>query len=189
MKSHNFKIICICIFAAMWGAIEIFLGSILHQIPGKPIPTAMTIMILVIPLLVILYKLTGCIKVILAVGLITAILKLFSPGGAKFNPFISIIIEALIFSLIFFLIPEKLKKTRIIAAGILTSAGGSMIGRVITYYIFGYFKEKTLKYFLIFVFTKIGTGITGGIIGSILAFIILDKIKNHPLLQKKNTDV
>ncbi len=177
MKFSNIQIICVCIFSAMWGVIEIFIGALLHQIPGKPIPTAMTIMIFVIPILTILYEITGSIKAILLTGLIAAILK--------FSPFLSIIIETGIFSAFFFIISNRFKNLKILLAGILTAAGGSTIGSLLNSFIFGFLKGKTAKYIIIFIVSKLGTGIIGGIIGSLLAIIILKKLRNHPLLKNK----
>lgn len=185
MGLNNKQLIATCIFAAMWSAVEIFLGSLLHQIPGKPIPTGMAAMIFAIPILTILYEITGNIKCIMIAGLITAILKLFSPGGAKFSPVISIMIETTVFSIFFYFISDKFKKLRIFIAGITASILGSTVGSFINSMIFGLFSDKTTKFILLLYSKRIITGFLGGIIGASIAIAIIKKLNYHYMLRKK----
>ncbi|HPN29708.1 MAG TPA: hypothetical protein PKY81_02005 [bacterium] len=185
MKLSNTQIICVCIFAAMWSAVEIFLGSLLHQIPGKPIPTAMAAMIFAIPILTLLYEITQNVETIILAGCITAILKVFSPGGVKITPFVSILLETGIFAAIIFVIPDTFKKLKIFAAGIAASVGGSVIGGLFGAVMFGLFNTETRNYILILFAKKFGTGLLGGIIGALIAVSIISRLNRHPLFKNR----
>ncbi len=96
----RFKIrdlVYIAIFGAIWGALEITLGSYLHLIfPPVVTPligagTVMTAMGMIVALMGRLFvPRTGT---VLMIGVVTAILKMLSVGGVKLSPMLAIIIE------------------------------------------------------------------------------------------------
>lgn len=90
----------IAIFGAIWGALEITLGSYLHVIfPPLTTPlvgtgTVMTGIGMIIALMGYLFvPKTGT---VLMIGVVTAILKALSIGGVKLSPMLAIIIECLL---------------------------------------------------------------------------------------------
>ncbi|MDH7486947.1 MAG: ECF transporter S component [Anaerolineae bacterium] len=90
----------IAIFGAIWGALEITLGSYLHVIfPPLTTPlvgtgTIMTGIGMIIALMGYLFvPKTGA---VLMIGVVTAILKALSIGGVKLSPMLAIIIECLL---------------------------------------------------------------------------------------------
>lgn len=90
----------IAIFGAIWGALEITLGSYLHVIfPPLSTPlvgtgTVMTGIGMIIALMGYFFvPKTGT---VLMIGVVTAILKALSIGGVKLSPMLAIIIECLL---------------------------------------------------------------------------------------------
>ncbi|MBC8447326.1 MAG: ECF transporter S component [Chloroflexi bacterium] len=90
----------IAIFGAIWGALEMTLGSYLHVIfPPVTTPlvgtgTVMTAIGMIVALMGYLFvPQTGA---VLMIGVVTAILKALSIGGVKLSPMLAIIIECLL---------------------------------------------------------------------------------------------
>ena len=90
----------IAIFGAIWGALEMTLGSYLHVIfPPVTTPlvgtgTVMTAIGMIVALMGYLFvPQTGA---VLMIGVVTAILKALSIGGIKLSPMLAIIIECLL---------------------------------------------------------------------------------------------
>jgi hypothetical protein len=96
------------LFGALWGAVEITLGSVLHVIFP---PLADTFLVgLIMASLGCLIALSGRVFVprrgsILLIGLITAILKAFSLGGIKIGPMVAILAESLLMEAGLLLLP------------------------------------------------------------------------------------
>ena len=93
-------LVYIAVFGALWGVLEMSLGSYLHLIfpslatPLVGVGTIMTAMGMVLALIGRLFvPRTGS---VLMIGLVTAILKALSIGGVKLSPMIAIIIESLL---------------------------------------------------------------------------------------------
>ena len=90
------------LFGALWGAVEMTLGSVLHLIFP---PIADTFLVgLIMASIGCLIALCGRVFVprrgsILLIGLITAVLKAFSLGGVKVGPIIAILAESLLMEL------------------------------------------------------------------------------------------
>ena len=98
------------LFGALWGVIEISLGTILHVLFPPLASTFFTGIILTC---------IGCIIMlcsrfviqrrgsILLIGVITAILKLVSPGGVKIGPIAAIVMESALMEGVLLLAPRK----------------------------------------------------------------------------------
>ena len=91
--------VTIGLFGALWGVVEMTLGSYLHVIFPSLSNTLLTGLIL--GGLGVAIALTGRHFVpkrgsVLLIGLVTALLKLLSPGGARVGPFVAIIMEGLL---------------------------------------------------------------------------------------------
>ena len=109
------------LFGALWGVIEISLGTILHVLFPPLASTFFTGIILTC---------VGCIIAlcsrfvirrrgsIILIGVITAILKLVSPGGVKIGPIAAIIMESALMEAVLLLNPKK-RAFGFIAAGAL----------------------------------------------------------------------
>lgn len=93
-------LVYIAVFGALWGVLEMTLGSYLHLIfpplttPLVGVGTIMTALGMVVALIGRLFvPRTGSVVMI---GLVTAILKALSIGGVKLSPMLAIIIESLL---------------------------------------------------------------------------------------------
>jgi hypothetical protein len=106
MKFSVRELVYIAIFGAIWGAVEITLGSYLHVIfppladtfaPGFILASTGVVIALIGRLFV---PRTGS---VLMIGAVTAILKMLSIGGVKVGPIAAILIESLLMELGLFL--------------------------------------------------------------------------------------
>jgi hypothetical protein len=91
--------VTIGLFGALWGVVEMTLGSYLHVIFPSLSNTFFTGLIL--GGLGVAIALTGRHFVprrgsVLLIGLVTALLKLLSPGGARIGPFVAIVMEGVL---------------------------------------------------------------------------------------------
>lgn len=87
-------LVYIGVFGALWGAVEISLGSVLHtlNVPFSGVfLTGIGIAIALIGRLFV--PRTGS---VLFIGLVTAFLKMFSLGGIVLNPMIGIVAESVL---------------------------------------------------------------------------------------------
>ena len=106
MKFTVRDLVYIAIFGAIWGALEMTLGSYLHVIFP---PLADTFLVgLIMAALGIVVALIGRLFVpktgsVLMIGIVTAILKMLSIGGVKIGPIAAILIESLLMELVLFL--------------------------------------------------------------------------------------
>ncbi|MBN2324168.1 MAG: hypothetical protein JXQ30_10570 [Spirochaetes bacterium] len=109
------------LFGALWGAIELSLGTILHVLFPPVANTFFTGIILTA---------IGCVIVlcsrflvehrgsVLLVGLVTAVLKLVSPGGVKLGPIVAILMESVLMEGALFLSSKK-RASVFMTAGVL----------------------------------------------------------------------
>jgi hypothetical protein len=85
------------LFGALWAVIELTLGTYLHAIFPPQANTFLTGVVLggigVAVALTGRHFVPDCGSVLL-IGLVTALLKLLSPGGARLGPFVAIIVES-----------------------------------------------------------------------------------------------
>jgi len=87
-------LVYIGVFGALWGAVEISLGSVLHTLNVPFSGVVLTGIGIAIALIGRLFvPRTGS---VLFIGLVTAFLKMFSLGGIVINPMIGIIAESLL---------------------------------------------------------------------------------------------
>jgi len=91
--------VTIGLFGALWAVVELTLGSYLHIIFPSQANTFLTG--LVLGGIGVAVALTGRHFVpnqgsVLLIGVVTALLKLLSPGGARLGPFVAIIMESAI---------------------------------------------------------------------------------------------
>ena len=94
--------VTIGLFGALWGAVEIVLGSYLHLILPPQTNTFLTGVVL--GGIGVAVALTGHHFVpnrgsVFFIGVVTAMLKLLSPGGAKVGPIVAILVEAALMEL------------------------------------------------------------------------------------------
>jgi len=97
MKFTVRDLVHIAIFGAIWGALEMTLGSYLHVIipplatPLIGVGTAMTAVGMVVALIGHLF--VPKVGSVLMIGVVTAMLKALSVGGVSLSPMIAIVIE------------------------------------------------------------------------------------------------
>jgi hypothetical protein len=100
MKFTVRDLVYIAIFGAIWGMLEMTLGSYLHLIippPATPLIGVGTIMTALGMVVVLMGRLfVPQVGSVLMMGVVTAILKALSVGGVKLSPMIGIIIECLL---------------------------------------------------------------------------------------------
>jgi ABC-type thiamin/hydroxymethylpyrimidine transport system permease subunit len=136
------------LFGALWGVIELSLGTILHVLFPPMANTFFTGIILTF---------IGCIIAlcsrflvprrgsILLIGVITALLKLISPGGVKIGPIAAILMESILMEGVLLLAPKK-RATGFIAAGALALAWSFVHRLVMLRLLYGKpFTDTTLK--------------------------------------------
>ena len=121
MKYSVRELVYIAIFGAIWGALEITLGSYLHVIFP---PLADTFLVgLIMVAIGIVVALIGRLFVpragsVLMIGTVTAILKMISIGGVKIGPMAAILVESLLMELGLFL-ARKPRRWGFVLAGAL----------------------------------------------------------------------
>lgn len=87
------------IFGALWGGVEVSLGSLLHMLFPPLTGTFFTGLILGSIGCIIALTGAGFVPArgtVLQIGLITALIKLIGPGGVKIGPIVAIIAESLL---------------------------------------------------------------------------------------------
>jgi hypothetical protein len=100
MSSYNVRSwVTIGLFGALWAVVEVTLGSYLHIIFPSQANTFLTGMVL--GGIGVAVALTGRHFVpnrgsVLLIGVVTALLKLLSPGGARLGPFVAIVMESVL---------------------------------------------------------------------------------------------
>jgi hypothetical protein len=98
------------LFSALWGMIEISFGTILHVLFPPLANTFFTGVILTFVGCIIALCSRSVIKKrgsIILIGVITAILKLISPGGVKIGPVAAIVMESALMEGVLLLAPKK----------------------------------------------------------------------------------
>ena len=101
------NLVYIAVFGALWGVLEITVGSYLHLIfppiatPLVGVGTIMTAIGMVVALIGRLFVPRA--GSVLMIGVVVAVLKALSMGGVKLSPMIAIIIESLLAELGLFL--------------------------------------------------------------------------------------
>lgn len=111
----------VAVFGALWGALELSLGAYLHVLFPSLADTFFTGLIMAG--LGAIVALIGRYFVprpgaVLGIGVITALLKTLSPGGAKVGPFVAILAEAILIEAAL-LSPRPLTRWRYALAGAL----------------------------------------------------------------------
>ncbi|HEC33477.1 MAG TPA: hypothetical protein ENI37_02035 [Chloroflexi bacterium] len=91
--------VTIGLFGALWGVVEMTLGSVLHTIFPPQANTFLTGVVM--GGIGVAVALTGRHFVplrgsVLFIGVVTALLKLLSPGGARLGPFVAIVMESIL---------------------------------------------------------------------------------------------
>ncbi len=92
----------IAVFGALWGVVEVGLGSYLHVIfpsLGNTFFTGLTLAALGIMLALVGRSFVPHRGAVLMIAVITALLKLLSPGGVKLGPMLAIVAEGLLMEL------------------------------------------------------------------------------------------
>jgi ABC-type thiamin/hydroxymethylpyrimidine transport system permease subunit len=119
MKFTTRQLVTMAVFGALWGVVEIGLGSVLHAIKIPLTGLALTTIGLLVALIGRLFvPKRGS---TFFIGVIATVLKLFSIGNIVIGPMIGILTEALVAELILDIFP---KPTRL--AFILAVAGGAL---------------------------------------------------------------
>jgi len=119
-------------FGALWGSVEITLGSFLHTLR---FPFAGVLLASLSALLLVAARqLLPRRGVTLATGLVAALCKSISPGGVILGPMLGISVEAALVELALLIAPRS--RVSAAAAGVLAALWAtlqSLIGQVITY--------------------------------------------------------
>lgn len=113
------ELVLIGIFGALWAVVETTLGSVLHMahVPFKGVILgSIGLVVLVIGRLYIPKQ-----GATVAMGSVTAVLKLFSLGQFLYNPMIAILMEALLAELVLTLAGQPSRKSFVIAGALAIS--------------------------------------------------------------------
>lgn len=113
------ELVFIGIFGALWGVIETTVGAALHtaHVPFKgALLSAMGVLILIVGRLFVPRR-----GATLAMGCVTAVLKMFSIGQFVYNPMIAILMEALLAELVLSLSGQPSRKSAVAAGALATS--------------------------------------------------------------------
>jgi hypothetical protein len=92
----------VAIFGALWGAVEISLGSYLHVLFPSLTNTFFTGLILGfvgITIALLGRRFVPRVGAVLMIGLVTLLLKALSPGGVKIGPMVAILAESVLMEL------------------------------------------------------------------------------------------
>jgi hypothetical protein len=133
------ELVYIAIFGAIWGALEITLGSYLHVIFP---PLADTFLVgLIMASLGMVVALIGRLFVprtgsVFMIGIVTAILKMISIGGVKVGPLAAILIESLLGELALF-VARKPRRWGFVFAGALATSWNFFHKFVFMWLLFG----------------------------------------------------
>ncbi|MEW6717365.1 MAG: hypothetical protein AB1345_07675 [Chloroflexota bacterium] len=119
MKFSTRQLVTMAVFGALWGVVEIGLGSVLHAIKLPLTGLTLAVVGLLIALIGRLFvPRRGS---TLFIGVIAMVLKLFSIGNIIIGPMIGILVEALIAELILSAFSKPLRLSFILAC-----AGGAL---------------------------------------------------------------
>ncbi len=119
MKFTTRQLVTMAVFGALWGVVEISLGSVLHAIRIPLTGLTLTVIGLLVALIGRLFvPKRGS---TFFIGVIAMVLKLFSIGNIIIGPMIGILAEALVAELILDLFPQPTRLSFILAI-----AGGAL---------------------------------------------------------------
>jgi hypothetical protein len=119
MKFSTRELVTLAVFGALWGAVEISLGSVLHAI-NIPL-TGLALMAVGLAIAVIGRLFVPRRGSTFFIGVIATVLKLFSIGNIIIGPMIGILIEALVAELVLDAFPKPSRLGFILAI-----AGGAL---------------------------------------------------------------
>lgn len=124
MKFSVRELVYVAIFGAIWGALEMTLGSYLHVIFP---PLAETFLVgLIMASLGVVVALIGRLFVpktgsVLMIGIVAAILKMISIGGVKLGPLVAILAESVLMELGLLVVREPRQGAFIFAGALATT--------------------------------------------------------------------
>jgi hypothetical protein len=119
MKFTTRQLVTMAVFGALWGVVEISLGSVLHAIKIPLTGLSLTVIGLLIALIGRLFvPKRGS---TFFIGVIATVLKLFSIGNILIGPMIGILTEALVAELVLDLFPRPTRLSFMLAV-----AGGAL---------------------------------------------------------------
>jgi hypothetical protein len=133
------ELVYVAIFGAIWGALELTLGSYLHVIFP---PLADTFLVgLIMAFLGVVVALIGRHFVprtgsVFLIGIITAILKMISIGGVKAGPLVAILAESLLMELGLFF-ARKPRRWGFVLAGVLAIVWNFFHKFIMMYILYG----------------------------------------------------
>jgi len=139
MKFSVRELVYIAIFGAIWGAVELTLGSYLHVIFP---PLAETFLVgLILASIGVVVALVGRHFVrrtgaVFMIGIVTAVLKMISIGGVKAGPLVAILAESLLMELGLY-IARKPRRWGFVLAGVLAIAWNFFHKFIMMYILFG----------------------------------------------------
>jgi hypothetical protein len=139
MKFSVRDLVYIAIFGALWGALELTLGSYMHVIFP---PLADTFLVgLIMAFLGVIVALVGRHFVphtgsVLMIGIITAILKMISLGGVVVGPLVAILAESLLMEL-GLLVAREPRRWGFVLAGVLAIAWNFFHKFIMMYLLYG----------------------------------------------------
>ncbi len=124
MKFSVRELVYVAIFGAIWGALEMTLGSYLHVIFP---PLADTFLVgLIMASLGVVVALIGRLFVprigsVLMIGIVAAILKMISIGGVKLGPLVAILAESVLMELGLVVVRQPRQRAFIFAGALATT--------------------------------------------------------------------
>jgi hypothetical protein len=139
MKFSVRDLVYIAIFGALWGALELTLGSYMHVIFP---PLADTFLVgLIMAFLGVIVALVGRHFVphtgsVLMIGIITAILKMISLGGVVVGPLVAILAESVLMEL-GLLVAREPRRWGFVLAGVLAIAWNFFHKFIMMYLLYG----------------------------------------------------
>jgi ABC-type thiamin/hydroxymethylpyrimidine transport system permease subunit len=195
MKFTTRQLVTMAVFGALWGVVEISLGSVLHTIK---IPLT-GLLLTTIGLLV---ALVGRLFVpkrgsILFIGVIAMVLKLFSIGNIIIGPMIAILAEALAAELILDIFPKptRLSFMLAIAAGTLWTLFQPFVTGLLIFghsllsiwlemlnqgsRLFGLSSQSSLWIVLALITLYMAVGAAGGWLAWNLGQLVSDRLRGH----------
>jgi hypothetical protein len=139
MKFSVRELVYIAIFGAIWGALELTLGSYLHVI-FPPLADTFLVGLIMASLGAVValvgYHFVPRTGTVLMIGVITAILKMISLGGVKAGPLVAILAESLLMELGLY-VARKPSRWGFVLAGVLAVSWNFFHKFIMMYVLFG----------------------------------------------------
>ncbi len=139
MKFSVRELVYVAIFGAIWGALELTLGSYLHVI-FPPLADTFLVGLIMASLGAVValvgYHFVPRTGAVFMIGVITAVLKMISLGGVKAGPLVAILAESLLMELGLY-VARKPRRWGFVLAGVLAVSWNFFHKFIMMYILFG----------------------------------------------------